>query len=164
MPHLLIRGLSVDEVRTISRPLVADLAGLCQCPPDYFMLECLHTTAIFDGETVPSYPFVDVSWFDRGTEIRDRFAETVDRHIRSLGIPEAEIAFRAYREDQYYINGKPAGTNTGKDESAALRQELQLCREANTRLREQLQKTARKSSVSGPDANMSSKLRDALRE
>ena len=163
MPHLLIRGLSVDQVRTLSGPLVDELAELCRCPADYFLLEIVHTTAVFQGETVPSYPFVEVAWFDRGAETRDRFAEIVDRHIRAVGVPEAEIAFRVFREDQYYINARRAGEPSESDETAELRQALQGARDANVRLREQLQK-ARKPAGASPDGNMSSRLRDALRE
>jgi hypothetical protein len=163
MPHLFFRGLSVEQIRTVSRELVEELAELCECPRDYLTLECLQTTAVFDGEVVPSYPFVEVAWFDRGSEIRHRFASILDRHIRSLGVAEAEIAFRVYLEDHYYINGAPAGAGP-VEETASLRQELQSVKDANVRLREQLAKTARKPAAASPDSAMSSRLRDALRE
>ncbi|TJY42184.1 DUF1904 family protein [Cohnella pontilimi] len=156
MPHLLIRGLSVEQVRQISSPLVNELSELCGCPSDHFVLECLHTTAVFDGEIAASYPFVEVAWFERGSEVRGRFAKIVDRHVRALGVPEAEIAFRTYREDAYYINGEPAGA--GEED---LQQQMQTLRDTNARLLSQLQK-ARKASAS--DSSMSSRLRDALRE
>jgi hypothetical protein len=163
MPHLIIRGLSVEQVGAISGPLVDELALLCQCPADHFLLECLHTTAVLYGHVVSSYPFVEIAWFERGSELRDQFAKVVDEHVRSLGIPEVEIAFRAYREDAYYINGEPAGSRDGDVDIVNLQQQLQSLREANNKLREQLQK-ARKTPAPSSDSSMSSKLRDALRE
>jgi hypothetical protein len=163
MPHLIIRGLSVEQVRAISGPLVDELAELCQCPADHFLLECLHTTAVCNGYVVSSYPFVEVAWFERGSEVRDPFAKVVDRHVRSLRIPEAEIAFRAYREDAYYRNGEPAGSAAHDTDTAALQRELNSLREANGILHEQLRK-ARKTPAASSESNMSSRLRDALRE
>lgn len=109
MPHLLFRGVDPEQVRAISGPLVAELAAACRCPEDYVLLECLHTTALFGGKVVPSYPFVEVAWFDRGTAVRDLAAACIDRHVRSLGMPELEIAFRNYERESYYANGKPLG-------------------------------------------------------
>jgi len=161
MPHLLFRGVSPEQVRAISGPLVAELASACQCPEDYIMLEYLHTTALFGGEIVPSYPFIEVAWFDRGEAVRDRAAACIDRHVRSLGVPELEIAFRVYERKSYYSNGERLGEEPD-GESA----ELHSLREENKRLKDELQK-ARKAMIAKPSgsvSNMSSKLYDALRE
>ncbi|QMV41143.1 DUF1904 family protein [Cohnella cholangitidis] len=157
MPHLLIRGLAPEQVRAISQPLVAELAKLFQCPADHILLECLHTTACFEGEFVPSYPFIEVNWFERGQSVRDLSAECIDKHVRSLGIAELEIAFRIYEADSYYANGvKLSSTETGDGELQALQSE-------NQRLKEELSK-ARKALISSSNSSMSSKLYDALRE
>jgi len=166
MPHLLIRGISPEQVRSISRPLVEELAAVCDCPEDYIMLECLHTTAVFGGEIVASYPFVEVGWFDRGREVRDRAAACIDRHIRSLGLAEAEVAFRQYEKLNYYANGK-SFADEADAEPAAGTGELEALRAENRKLKEELQrarKTAAQSQASGSGSRMSSKLYDALRE
>lgn len=105
MPHLLFRGLEAEKLQQISRPLVDVLAKVCSCGRDNFTLECMNTTGVWEGEQVPSFPFVEVSWFERGDEVRDRFAEAVDRLVKTLGVPEFEIAFRTYEEKAYYIDG-----------------------------------------------------------
>ncbi|MCZ8523966.1 MULTISPECIES: DUF1904 family protein [Paenibacillus] len=107
MPHLLIRGVPAERLCTVSIPLLEELAVLCGCGTDNFTLECLHTTAVAGGQIVPSFPFVEVGWFERGPAVRDLFAQTVTRHLLSLGYPEVETAFTAYREEDYYINGVP---------------------------------------------------------
>jgi hypothetical protein len=159
MPHLLIRGVTPDQIRKISQSLVAELAGICECPADHVLLECLNTNAVFNGETIPSYPFVEVNWFDRGEKVRDQAAECIDRHVRSLDIPEAEVAFRIYEADSYYANGTKL---------SAVREEgdMQALQEENQRLKDELQR-ARKAlhtSQASTSSHMSSKLYDALRE
>ncbi|RUS45227.1 DUF1904 family protein [Cohnella sp. AR92] len=185
MPHLLIRGIGPERVRAVSRELVAELAAICECPNDYIMLECLMTTAVFDGGIVPSYPFVEVSWFDRGLEAQDRFAEAIDRHLRVQGdLPELEVAFRSYERRNYYANGKSFGEpepelesrpNSGLASAAAAtdqagtssapdrEEEMAKLRAANQKLADELGK-ARKTLRSSALESMSTKLRDALRE
>ncbi|WNR42195.1 DUF1904 family protein [Paenibacillus roseipurpureus] len=106
MPHMIIRGISVPQIQSISKALVADLATLCACGTDNFMLECLPTISIQDGQVSDTYPFIEVGWFDRGQEVRDAYASIVTKHILATGVPEVEIAFKVYREDSYYWNGK----------------------------------------------------------
>jgi hypothetical protein len=106
VPQLLIKGISVDQVKTISKPLVQELAELCACGTDNFTLEVMNSTFVFDGEEVPGYPFIEVKWFERGLEIQDEFANLITKQVHSLGIPEVEVAFTTFRESNYYLNGK----------------------------------------------------------
>ncbi len=159
MPHLLIRGVSPDLIRSISKPLIEELAIVCQCPADHILLECLNTTACFDGEIVPSYPFVEVNWFDRGQSVRDLAAECVDRHIRSLGFAEIEVAFRIYEEDSYYANGIKIAVAAEDEATKALRTENQRLKDELAKVRKTLQ--AQQTSSAN---QMSSRLYDALRE
>ncbi|QTH40334.1 DUF1904 family protein [Cohnella sp. LGH] len=162
MPHLLFRGVNPEQVRAISETLVAELAAVCRCPEDYILLECVHTTALFEGKVVPSYPFVEVAWFDRGTAVRDLAAACIDRHIRSLGVPELEIAFRNYERESYYANGK----SLREPAAESVERETESLLEENKRLKDELHK-ARKTLASksaGMGSSMSSKLYDALRE
>jgi len=110
VPHLFIRGISVEQVKTISKPLVQELADLCTCGTDNFTLEVVNSTFVFDGNEVPGYPFIEVKWFERGQEIQDQFANIVTKHIHSLEIPEVEVAFSTFRESDYYFNGKSFAT------------------------------------------------------
>lgn len=106
MPLLVVRGIDPYKMKTISTTLVEKLAVICECGIDNFTIECLHTTAVFGGQIVDSFPFIEVAWFERGQEVRDQFAKAVTDSVMSLGIEEVEMAFTAYREDSYYINGK----------------------------------------------------------
>jgi Domain of unknown function (DUF1904) len=110
MPHLVIRGITIDQVKTISTPLVQELAELCTCGTDNFTLEVLQSTFVFDQKEVPGYPFIEVKWFERGQDIRDQFAQIVTKQVLSLGIPEVEVAFTVFSESSYYANGKSFAT------------------------------------------------------
>jgi hypothetical protein len=182
MPHLIFRGITAQQVQAISIPLTDELARLCRCPREDILLEVMHTTAVSQGEISASYPFVEAAWFDRGEEIRDRFAEIVDRHLRQAGVAESEIAFRVYREDHYYLNGRRADSirekmsmpaadaasasaaGTTSKPAGDVAAELAAAREENARLREQLRKASRKFAAHGAESSMSTRLRDALRE
>lgn len=167
MPHLLIRGVQPQQVQEISVALVDELSLLCQCPPDHLLLECMHTTAIFGGEVVASYPFVVVEWFDRGEQVRDAVAACIDRHFRSLGIAELEVAFREFEQACYYAGGVSLRVNENEElrvENERLRQELHSERERLKEEQERFRLELRKARASASGAHMSSKLRDALRE
>ncbi|WP_141500533.1 DUF1904 family protein [Paenibacillus luteus] len=108
MPHLIFRGVPADKLHTISLPLANELAVICECGTDNFTMACLHTTNVFGNEAGdPDFAFIEVGWFERGQQVRNRFAQAVTAYVAELGIPEIEIVFHAYREDSYYINGEP---------------------------------------------------------
>ncbi|MEH7238603.1 DUF1904 family protein [Bacillus sp. JJ1562] len=111
MPHLIIKGVSTEQVKKISPALVQELANLCDCGTDNFTLELVHSTYVYDGVEVPGYPFIEVKWFERGQEIQDQFATIVTTQIQALGIPEVEVAFSPFLESAYYLNGKSFATS-----------------------------------------------------
>lgn len=107
MPHLFIRGITVEQVKNISKPLVQELADLCNCGTDNFTLEVVNSTFVgCDGEEVPGYPFIEVKWFERGQKIQNEFANIITKKVQLLEIPEVEVAFSTFRESDYYLNGK----------------------------------------------------------
>ncbi|WP_338452788.1 DUF1904 family protein [Niallia oryzisoli] len=109
MPHLVIRGVSIEEMKRISMPLVGELAEICECGTDNFTFEVPHSTFVFDGEETQAFPLIEVKWFERGQEIRDRFAQSVTKHIMSTGAVEIEVVFIPFSEPAYYINGERVG-------------------------------------------------------
>ncbi|WP_163103063.1 DUF1904 family protein [Peribacillus alkalitolerans] len=106
MPHLVIRGVSIEEMKRISKPLVGELAEICECGTDNFTFEVPHSTFIFDGIEIPSFPLIEVKWFERGQETRDQLAKSITKHIMSMGVGEVEVVFIPFSEPAYYINGE----------------------------------------------------------
>ena len=109
MPQLTIRGIEPHTAAAIAVPLVQELALVCACGTDNFTLDILQVTtvSVTGGQPTDTYPFIEVAWFERGQAVRDRFAETVTRHLRQGGVSEVEIAFKVYAEAAYYVNGEP---------------------------------------------------------
>lgn len=106
MPHLVIRGVSVEEMKRMSTPLAGELAEICECDTDNFTFEVLPSTFVFDGREIPAFPLIEVKWFERGQEVRDKFAQAVTDYVMSTGVKEVEVAFIPFSETAYYINGK----------------------------------------------------------
>jgi len=107
MPQLTVRGIGQEQLAAISKPLVEELARICETTVDNFTIDRLTVDSVFDGHPAATYPFIEVAWFDRGREARNRFAEATTRRLREAGVLEVEIAFKAYAPDAYYINGEP---------------------------------------------------------
>ncbi len=106
MPHLRFRGIKKEEVKEISRELVDQLAEIVQCPRDWFTLEYIDTEFIFDGKESAGYPFVEVLWFDRGQEAKDRAGAVVTKLIRRrYPVEDICVIFTNLNEKDYYENG-----------------------------------------------------------
>ncbi|WP_141669050.1 DUF1904 family protein, partial [Bacillus wiedmannii] len=39
MPHVVFRGITTEQLKRISKPLVEELAEICECGTDNFTLE-----------------------------------------------------------------------------------------------------------------------------
>ncbi len=105
LPHIVIRGITIEQTKEISKPLVEELASICDCGTDNFTLEVPQSVFIFDGEEVPAFPLIEVKWFERGQEIRDKFAQAITKYIMGTGVQEVEVTFISLAESAYYING-----------------------------------------------------------
>jgi hypothetical protein len=63
--HLVIRGISIEEMKRISNPLAEELAEICECRTDNFTFEVPHSTFVFNGEEIQAFPLIEVKWFDK---------------------------------------------------------------------------------------------------
>ena len=54
---------------------------------------------------IEAFPLIEVKWFERGQEIRDRFAKAITTYIMDFGLSEVEVVFTVFTESAYYING-----------------------------------------------------------
>jgi hypothetical protein len=106
MPHIVFRGINIQQLKNISKPLVEELAVICECGTDNFTFELPSSVFVFNGDEIVAFPLIEVKWFERGQHIRDLFAQAVTNYLLELGLPEVEVVFTAYSEEAYYINGK----------------------------------------------------------
>ncbi|HDR8066921.1 TPA: DUF1904 family protein, partial [Bacillus cereus] len=64
------------------------------------------STFVFNGEEIEAFPLIEVKWFERGQEIRDRFAKAITTYVKDFGLSEVEVVFMVFTESAYYINEK----------------------------------------------------------
>lgn len=106
MPQLKFRGIKKQSLINISTPLLEELVELIGSPEDYFTFEYIQTDFIFKGKEVEGYPFVEMAWFDRGQEIKDKVAQLITKHLKQEGYSDVDIFFTKLEEKSYYENGE----------------------------------------------------------
>ncbi len=104
MPQLIIKGMELEKIKGISKPLVDELQEIIGCPRDYFTIEAVNSGFIMDGQQTEISPFVQINWFDRGQEVQDQVAAAIYRHIMSVGYSHVETFFVVLEENRYYEN------------------------------------------------------------
>ncbi|MBP1744915.1 MAG: hypothetical protein H6Q58_1893 [Firmicutes bacterium] len=105
MPQLKIRGVEVEKICSFSKNLIDELEDIINCPRSYFTIEHISSTFIADGSVTKSYPFVEVSWFDRGQEVQDKTALAITKAVQCAGYENVDVVFTALKENEYYENG-----------------------------------------------------------
>lgn len=106
MPQIKIRGVETAKVCSISKNMVDELEKIIGCPRSYFTIECISSTFIKDGEMCEGYPFIEVVWFDRSQEVRDKVAKTINNFIHQCGYKSVDVFFTTLKENSYYENGE----------------------------------------------------------
>ncbi|MDW5298885.1 MAG: DUF1904 family protein [Sedimentibacter sp.] len=106
MPALKLKSIDAKKALAISKDLIDELQELIQCPRDYFSMELVQSSFIFDGEFVEGPPAVDLFWFDRGQEVQDKTAKIITKYINSIGYESVDVIFHSLEESKYYENGK----------------------------------------------------------
>ncbi|MBD5771149.1 DUF1904 family protein [Marinomonas colpomeniae] len=108
MPHIRVRGLSFDELETVSDILIENLAEVTDTPNSHFTLEYQSTTYLAVGGASPAYPFFEVLWFDRGDDIKKKVALIFEELFRPLVDSGQDIAvlFHDHQGKNYYENGE----------------------------------------------------------
>lgn len=102
MPQITIKGLTDKQMRAISTPLIPKLAEAIGCPEDWLILELAHSSFYAGGEQVPGFPIVEVSWFDRTDEVRERVAEILRDTVIGEGYPLVQVIFTTLYQERFY--------------------------------------------------------------
>jgi len=106
MPQLRFHAIDVEIVKSVSQPLTEELAKVVGCDREHFVLECLPTFYVWDGQMTQGSPFVEVYCFDRGDEVSDLMAEIITRHLIGAGCEGVDVAFMFLQRRRYYEDGK----------------------------------------------------------
>lgn len=107
MPHLRFRGVAIETLLAISTPLVDELSGKLACPRDYFILECIESQFVFDGQLgAGQWPFVEVLWFDRGAEAMKAVAQMITAQLAQHYEGDITVCFHQLEAQHYFENGE----------------------------------------------------------
>lgn len=107
MPHLKFRGIEKQLLIDNSKELIDGLTDLIKCDRTWFTIEHTETEYIFDGKIVPGYIFIDVFWFDRGQETKDKVAKFITDFCKKLtNDNDTTVIFYPLEGNNYYDNGE----------------------------------------------------------
>lgn len=107
MPHLRMRGLTLKEMKSISSVLLKEIVEITGIPKDHFTMEHIDSTFVFDGiEGGNKYPFVEVLWFDRGEESKEKVAILITDLLKPFNYDDVAVYFNNLVKNQYFENGK----------------------------------------------------------
>lgn len=107
MPHLKFRGIDKKVLIENSKELIDGLTEIIECNRDWFTVEHIETEYIFDGKIVPGYIFVEVSWFERAKEVKDRTAKFLTEFCKKYSNNnDTTIIFYPLLGENYYDNGE----------------------------------------------------------
>lgn len=106
MPQLKMKNIKKCHIQSMCKDMIDELQNLLECPRNYFTIECVNSEFITDGEIPSDYPFVEVSWFDRGQLVKDEVAVIITKYVQKAGYKDIDIIFNNLETKDYYENGK----------------------------------------------------------
>lgn len=106
MPQVIVKNTTENQLKSIGDTLISQLAIAMDCPKSHLMLEWVPTHYIQHSEA-SEYPLIEVIWFDRGQEIKNKSAKIITHLIQSLGYPDVEVYFTPLERENYFENGIP---------------------------------------------------------
>ena len=102
MPQITVKGLTEAQMKKLSTPLMRDLAEAIGCPEDWLIFELAESRFYAGGEQVPGFPIVEVAWFDRPDEVRERVAARIRDAVLGEGYPLVQVIFTTLTPDRFY--------------------------------------------------------------
>lgn len=106
MPHIRVRAVAKEKVQELSRALIPELSKALNSPEDNFTLEAVGSDFFFEGKPSAAYPFIEVLWFERPQELKDRAAAVITNHIKALTMAaDVIVVFQVLDKESYYENG-----------------------------------------------------------
>ena len=106
MPHIRVRGITENTILKLSTTS-AKLAEIIETTPDNFTFELVQTKFFENGKSSKGYPFIEVLWFARTQEMKNKLAECLTDIIKSLETHDyITVIFRDLETDSYFENGE----------------------------------------------------------
>jgi phenylpyruvate tautomerase PptA (4-oxalocrotonate tautomerase family) len=106
MPHIRIRGINPEQALKFSETFKAEAATIVNTSADNFTIELIETKFFHEGTIDPGYPFIEVLWFERPQEVKDRFATHITERMRRVtNAKDVAVLFVPLQKEDYFENG-----------------------------------------------------------
>ena len=107
MPHIRMRGISEEGVKTLSETLITVLADTIKGNADSFTLEWLPSHAYRDGALDTRFTQVEVLWFPKDPETHQKVEQVIRDAITQVypALETIVVMFYTLTPSAYYRNG-----------------------------------------------------------
>lgn len=108
MPHIRVRGMTAPQVQELSAQLADELAVIINTTVDNFTFEQIASSFFANGRPDGGYPFIEVLWFERPTDVRQKTADHLTARVKRI-VPNADVVvtFQTLDRGCYFENGRP---------------------------------------------------------
>lgn len=106
MPQIICRGLLEEEVCALSENLGGKLAEIVQVEPDWFVFEYINSKSFSMGKPLDKEVIIDLMWFDRGEEIKQKVQNEITDSIKRLNYNLITVIFHNLEKNSYFENGE----------------------------------------------------------
>lgn len=112
MPHIRIRGMTLEQTQQLSQGLNEALADIIKTSADNFTVECISSQYVHNGTLSQGYPFIEILWFARSQEIKNQCATLITNRVKQLMGPTTDVAvvFIPLDKSDYFENGTHFGS------------------------------------------------------
>jgi phenylpyruvate tautomerase PptA (4-oxalocrotonate tautomerase family) len=105
MPHIRVRSVDFEFLKKCSTELIDRLQAEVGCDRSWFTLERIETRYIKDGIEKNPDPFVEIVWFERPAEVKQRVAQ-VCHEVLKRDSSCVTVVFIDIQEGDYFENGQ----------------------------------------------------------
>ena len=106
MPHIRVRGMTLEQTKKLSVGLNEALAEIVKTPADNFTVEHIASEYLQNGDLAGAYPFIEILWFERSQEVKNQCANLITNRVKQLiGPMDVAVVFIPLDKSNYFENG-----------------------------------------------------------
>lgn len=106
MPQIIGKGISKENFKKLSAITAPKLSEVSNTPVEHFTYEWVDSVFYINGKEFDMYPLIEIKLFDRGDEVRAKFAQILTEELNKMSINQVEIFFTKIEYKDYYENGE----------------------------------------------------------
>ncbi len=107
MPHLVIRNVKKDDFTTKVKDLSKQISEIISCPEEWITFSYVENTLTYIAgeDKTDENVFVEVKWFDRPQDKKDKVSKVIDDAFKQEG-RDIMIIYSILTKENYYENGE----------------------------------------------------------